>query len=424
VSALKEAPTRAPQPQTEWPRWTRDVVGQRQRRISVSIGLVVTIIVHLFALWIMPWDQIAVIEKEKPKANPPLEVEFLPPPPPLPEFVEANPMVPQEKPEDADKISFQDQVAAQEVPDETSDADAPKVEGERLDSQKIVAGDITAEIGPTAPPVMSEPAPASPPAPESEVQPEPTETPPQEAQARQPVPSETPDPADETTEAEETKFVDAETSVAPPALDAIEAIEVEEEPLEDEGFRAAIETGEAEKLLEETEEQVAQPETGEQETVEVYLEEVVISPTDAQQSSQPRPQARPRLNFVRATSGPLRNNPRSTNRMGSVAVDANFDKFGAYLQRMVESIDLQWQLLARQSATIMAEMGSRVVVRYRINQQGEITTMEVLFTSASRAGTVMCLNAIESRAPFGVWTEEMARTLGDGQTITFTFYYR
>jgi len=421
MSALREPPQR---PQShDWPRWTEDVVGERQRAWSVSVGLAATVIFHLVAMMLIPWDEIAVIEKAEPLINEPLEVEFVPPPPPLPEFVEANPMAPEQKPEDSEKISFQDQVAAQEEPDETSEADAPRVDGELLESDKIVAGDITAETGPPAPESLSEPSPPTPPSPAQE-QSNPAETPPQEAQAQEQSPAETREPAEETTEATESQFVEAETSEAQPAMDDVKAIEVEEEPVEEEGFLAAVDTGEADVQLEETEEQVAQPETGNQDRVEVYMEEVVVSQNEAQQSNQPRPQARPRLNFVRTTSGPLKNNPRSTNRMGAVAVDANFDKFGAYLQRMVESIDLQWQLLARQSATIMSEMGSRVVIRYDINQQGEVVNLEVLFSSASRSGTVMCLNAIESRAPFGVWTEQMVRTLGKSQTITFTFYYR
>ncbi|WP_309400726.1 hypothetical protein [Cerasicoccus maritimus] len=423
MSTLQEPPKK---PQgNEWPRWTEDTAGNELRKKTVPIGLAVTILLHLLAVWIFPWNEIGIIEKERP-ANPPLEVEFLPPPPPMPEFVETNPMAPEEKVE-TDKIAAADTAAAQEVPDPTQDNDSPAVDGEMLDSQKIVTGDLTAEQAPPSPD-MSEPAPEMQPAEPTEQQEQPQEMAEQPPTEQQPTEQQEPveEPKEQTVEAEQPEYLDQPIADTDPGMEDQKALEVPEEPEAEEGILAAVETGEAEQKTEETVEETAQPEQAENDRLQVYMEEV-MTPEASQQaspSSEPRPQARPRLNFVQASSGPLKMERRATNRAGAISVDAKFDKFGAYLQRMIEAIDMQWQLMVRSQSTIMAELGSRVVVKYTINQQGEIIGMEVLFSSASRAATAICIEAIQSRSPFGVWTKEMVQTLGEQQSITITYYFR
>lgn len=427
---LKEPPpNRAPQ-RPEWPRWTEDKAGDKLRRVSVPLGLAITVIVHLLFVEVVPWDRIGVIDKE-PERNPPLEVEFLPPLQPVPEFVQTNPIAPEEKPEDSDKISSQDQVAAQEEPDPTQDSDTPRIDGEEMESDKIVQGDVLAEPQPPAM-AMNEPTPSEEP---STLESDPLM--PDEGRSVQMDAPTVVEPSDEVLPSEnqqetadaaqesKPEYLEQEPTQADPGMEEQKAVEVEEAPEAEEGFMAATETGEAEVKVEETVEETAQPETGKNERIEVYMEEVVTQPTEqSSPSSTPSPQSRPRLNFVRTTSGPLKYEPRSSNKAGFTQVDANFDKFGAYLQRMQEAVQQQWWLVARSQSTILAELGSRVVVRYKLSRQGEITNMEVLYSSASRSGTVICMEAIQSRAPFGVWTEEMVRTLGEEQTITFTFHYR
>jgi hypothetical protein len=38
---------------------------------------------------------------------------------------------------------------------------------------------------------------------------------------------------------------------------------------------------------------------------------------------------------------------------------------------------------------------------------------DVLETNAGKLGTLLCRDAIESRAPFGVWTQQMVDQLGE-----------
>lgn len=413
-------------PKQEWPNWTDDRAGRRMREKTIPIGIAGTIIIHLLFLGIAAWlfPDVGIIERPI-ERNEPLEVEFLPPPPPLPEFTQTNPMANQEVVE-TERIAAQDQAAAQEIPDPVRDEEDPNIEGEMLEATNIVSGDMTAEPAPPTPLVeMSEPAPAMPPSP-TEAMAEPTEAQPDPYEPTDQPPIEVEQPKEQTVENEKPQYLDQPISEKEPGMDDLKATEVEEAPTEEDGYLAATKIGEAEIRVEETVEETAQPERGTDRQVEVYMEEVAVAPAEqGAQSSDPRPQARPRLNFIQSTSGPIKMQQGASSRVGAIAVDAKFDKFGAYLQRMIEAIDLQWQLMVRQSLqTVMAEMGSRVVVQYTINQDGEVVHMEVLFSSASRTATAICVDAIQSRAPFGVWTEEMVRTLGTSQKVTITYYFR
>lgn len=134
---------------------------------------------------------------------------------------------------------------------------------------------------------------------------------------------------------------------------------------------------------------------------------------------RPRPTIEPRL-----SAGPLRHQAIAANTRGMIAIDSRFSEFGAYQQRMVEAISAQWYMLARQSRAIDSEYGTQVVLEFTMDDQGIVSDNRVRFTNASAAATLLCINAVESRSPFGAWTSDMKRVLGDKQTVTFTFYYR
>lgn len=134
---------------------------------------------------------------------------------------------------------------------------------------------------------------------------------------------------------------------------------------------------------------------------------------------RPRPVLEPRL-----SAGPLRHQAVTANARGLVAIDSRFSEFGAYQQRMIEAISAQWYMLARQSRAIDSEYGTQVVLVFTMDSEGIVSGTKVRFTNASAAATLLCINAVESRSPFGPWTADMQRVLGVTQTVTFTFYYR
>lgn len=143
------------------------------------------------------------------------------------------------------------------------------------------------------------------------------------------------------------------------------------------------------------------------------------SPAIDPSAPRPRPTLEPRI-----SAGPLRHQSVMANQRGLVAIDSRFSEFGAYQERMIEAISQQWYLLARQSKAIDSEYGTQVVLVFTMDDHGIISNTQVRFTNASAAATLLCINAVESRSPFGFWTADMKRVLGESQTVTFTFYYR
>ena len=49
---------------------------------------------------------------------------------------------------------------------------------------------------------------------------------------------------------------------------------------------------------------------------------------------------------------------------------------------------------------------------------------ELFGRTAQSVGVFLCRAAIEQGQPYGPWPEDMVKTLGDEEQMTFTFYYR
>lgn len=147
------------------------------------------------------------------------------------------------------------------------------------------------------------------------------------------------------------------------------------------------------------------------------------SPSQEESTDPNAPRPRPQID-LRMSAGPLRHQAAAASSRGVVAIDSKFSEFGAYQQRMVEAISAQWYLLAGQSRAVDSEYNTHVVLRFVMSDTGNVGSTEVVFTNASAAATLLCINAVESRSPFGPWNSDMKRVLGTSQTITFTFYYR
>ncbi len=394
--------TKTPPPKPDhqdWPDWQEDAYARADRRMTVSVGIAVTILFHLGIVLMIPWNSFLTVEPRAVEKTQPLELEFVEFE--MPKFVETNPNVTPDRPEETNNIAAQDQVAAQEDPDPNDNSDKPRVEGEQLESPKIVDG---AMADPTPPPM-----PEGQQTPEQEAQPmvEPTPPQPEPVEAVEPETNipETPEPQQQMQEA------------APEAL--------EQEPIEEEGELSMEEPAEAEKIpeepVEEPQEEPEQPKPQPKEIPKIMMEEV--APQQQSTSGEPSPQARPRINF-RVPAGPKMQQGHSANRMGQVAIDANFSEFGAYQQRMVEAISAQWYLLGNQARYTGADVGTNCVVEFVLDREGKVSDVRVLHSSSSSAGTLMTMEAIKSRAPYGPWTQDMIKVLGEQQSIRINFFYR
>lgn len=131
----------------------------------------------------------------------------------------------------------------------------------------------------------------------------------------------------------------------------------------------------------------------------------------------PRPRLAPDI-----LPGNVQNRPGGTSRVGITAVNARFNEYGEYQRRMWEAIVTHWYRLAAGSSDALI-VPSEVRLRFKIDQQGEVIELEVLGSSAGTIGTLIVRDAIQSRAPFGAFTEEMRKALNTEEEFFATFRY-
>lgn len=112
-----------------------------------------------------------------------------------------------------------------------------------------------------------------------------------------------------------------------------------------------------------------------------------------------------------------------TANIGNIAVDARWSNYGAYLQRMIDTVQIQWERsILKQKETPV--IGSSVALKFVMNDEGRIVEIGVVDTSADDTSTRACMNAITDRMPYGPWTDDMKSALGTQQEMTFRFYYK
>ena len=112
-----------------------------------------------------------------------------------------------------------------------------------------------------------------------------------------------------------------------------------------------------------------------------------------------------------------------TANIGPTSVDARWSPYGAYLQKMIEAVQIQWERLLTESK-IYPTSGSTVTVKFVMDSKGLIARVVNVDSTASDSASRACMSAITDRAPYGDWTEDMKAVLGDRQEITLTFYYQ
>lgn len=361
---------------TLWPsRWGRH---------SVFWGILASLVFHIFLIWIVPWKLVAAVSPF-PEANPEIEYVYSdePPEPEDMRYVETNPDVPSNEPDETLNIASRDQQAGQ-IKETSGDLDnIPFLDGEEEDSVKIMEGSL-----------MEDP---NPPVPLSQ----------QQAQGFQPSRAYTeslprlmarpPDFLQQDKRPEE-DGVASMLDIPDVSEDKAEEVsEIQDIPISLDALLATR------AMREET----AQEEASESESEKV--------------TQLPRP--RPRLSS-QALPGPLmRSNGRAA-ALGDLSVDARFTEFGDYLNRMFDAIGYQFILLAEYMEAAMAEISSRVIVEFKITSGGEVKDVMVVYTTADSAATLICEDAIQSPSPYGPWTQEMIDTMGEVQTIRITFLYR
>lgn len=280
-------------------------------------------------------------------------------------FVEANPNAPENVPDETNNFAALNQQVAQEEATEETNSDRPALEGQtEIQSTQIVDGRLNQAL----------PVPPEPPAVE------------QIAQA----------------EAE-----------AAPKLEQIPLSGFEKTEGEEESFGSNVA-----KFPEGTND------------VKEYVEGLKDVPLiDGANTSQPRidpMRPRPRPQVVRQQNvrpAIFQENKFGTKNIGAIAYDAKWSNYGQYLQKMIETVQIQWERILTDSR-IYPPSGTSVKVVFRMNTEGRISEIVSVDGTAGNQAQKGCMAAITARAPYGPWTEDMIAVLGDSQELTFTFYYQ
>ena len=105
-----------------------------------------------------------------------------------------------------------------------------------------------------------------------------------------------------------------------------------------------------------------------------------------------------------------------------MAYNAKWSEYGAYLQKLIETVQIQWERLIVQSS-VYPPPGTIVRVTFIINDKGDITDIAPGDGEAPLQAKRACVSAITARAPYGKWSDDMVAVLGHEQEMTFTFYY-
>ena len=346
-------------------------------RRAIQIGVIGTVAAHVLVLMLAPLlmkldsgrrlaarpeAQTFSIEMPPEEFTKPDEVK----PPPPDKFVEANPDAPSNAPDKTKNFSFMDQQVAQEKPTPNGKNDMPALDGKKdFESTQIVSGELSKP---------QEPVPAAPP----------TEAAPQEA------------------------------TQATPALEQI--------PLS--GFEKKI--GDAVESFGSNIAKFAEGARPVPDRVEGQKNVPLIENSAA--TTQPKidrnnPQPRPVLNKQQVRPGIFADNKIGTMNIGPTAVDARWSNYGVYLQRMIETVQIQWDRILIQSS-IYPPSGTSVKIKFRMDSEGAITKIIEVKNDSSEQGKESCVSAIVARSPYGKWSEDMIAVLGDSQEMTFTFYYQ
>lgn len=349
---------------------------------SVQIGIGATILVHLLLLVLLPDkfdnDLVGTLAPEHRATEAPVfNIEMAPDefaqPPTAPEkppmkFVETNPDAPDNVPDNTNNFGAQNQQAAQLTAPKKEGGDRPEMEGRKdIEPTQVVSGSL------------SNPQPASPPAePMSPAQLEAAIAQAQAAIAREQVPL--------------------------PGLEK----DLGDQP---EAYGTNI------AKIAPHPEDVAEWKKGAPDAPQVPTGAIPLP-----RQSQPRP--RPQLTGVtRARPAVFAENTMGTKNIGPMAVDAKWSKYGEYLQKLLEAVQMEFDRITGASRT-RPSPNTLVRVKFVLNSEGAIA--RILSVDGGTAGEQVvgwCTSAISNPSPFGKWTDDMVALLGPEQEMDFGFYF-
>jgi hypothetical protein len=338
---------------------------------SILIGILGVFLVHLLLFATAPYllrtePSQALANKQATTRQFNIQItpnEFVKPqvkPPPLNKFVEPNPNAPDNVPDKTNNFSSKNSQLAQEKPQLDQHNDTPQLDGKKdIQSNQVVSGQLT------KPPVDSPP-----PSPQAAL---PTKTEMAPRQQQNPLSGFVKDKDND----------DAFGSNVGKVPDAAKPV-----PEVVQGAAKGIASGQS--------------------------QEMAIDPK--------HPRARPILEQTQTRPAIFKDNQFGTSNIGPVSYSAKWSSYGAYLHKMIEAIQAQWDRILIDSNT-EPPSGSSVTVTFVLDSKGRISEIKRVESTSSEQGKGSCIGAITNTAPYGEWTDDMKAVLGDSQELTFVFYY-
>lgn len=357
------------------------------RRWGVWLALGITVFLHLGFVVLVPESLFIQPTTISNPNEEDVELEFIAPDkldPELLRFVEASPDAPENKPDRTDQYSYRSTQAASDVA--TDDLlEAPTINGEEVDSQKIIQGDLS----------------------EASMVPSTAITQVNRGSGQ----------GNEGGARAQTVAQSRPESQPMPAPDFIQ-----QQPRVNEGLGSDLsQIGKGRAVFENT--QPDAPINVTRRPAEVLAEEG-LNDADGGGGSQtvtPQPRARPRL-APELLTGPLMKSRGSVANRGALSIDATFSEFGEYQQQFYAALQLGWYQEIEFFQPI--DTGSSVAVRFTMYSDGRIDGVETVRSNASEIARVICETAITKRSPFRAWTQEMIEVFGNQRILTVRFRYR
>ncbi|MGE9291548.1 MAG: hypothetical protein ACQKBT_11190 [Puniceicoccales bacterium] len=350
----------------------------RRKPVSKAVVWILAVVASLGINWSVAkkldssFDQMAVRSAAEKKNNRDIEVYVEP----FDErFVEANPNLPSNPPDETVNFGARDQQAAEPDPDPSSESDFPARDTEQESQTFLERGDTSERLEAG---VYSEASTESPPA--------------QEASG-------------------------AVGDMAP---------RVERETPE---WLQPAKEGEGTDIPEASDgEEKTSDEAEERRPGSIVLDDGLQKQTEESESpSVNNPAARPlprKKVGAEVLLAPLNQSKARASRRGEMGVNSRLTDYGEYTQRALEAIQAEWHRLIREVSLGADSTYSSVTVVFYIEKNGSISRTKIEKSTASELGSMICLDAVYARAPYGVWTDDMVRTLGDETRVEITFHYR
>jgi hypothetical protein len=105
------------------------------------------------------------------------------------------------------------------------------------------------------------------------------------------------------------------------------------------------------------------------------------------------------------------------------SVDTRATPLGVYDARFIQAVQRCWYDLLDAQRYSLDRVG-KVVLEFRLTQDGRITGMKVLESDVGDIYTTLCQLSITKPAPYEKWPPDMRRMVGTNyRDVRFTFYY-